>query len=42
MPGEIYVAKGTTTAFVTPSLTESALDTHVLAEWKSLSLALPE
>jgi hypothetical protein len=42
MPGEIYVAKGNTTAFVTPCLTESALDTHVLTEWKSLSLALPE
>jgi phage shock protein A len=42
IPGDIYVAKGVTTAFVTPSLTASALDPHVLSEWKSLSLGLPE
>jgi hypothetical protein len=38
----MYVAKGITMAFVTPSLTEPALDPHVLFEWISLSLALPK
>jgi hypothetical protein len=42
IPGEIYVAKGATTAFATPALAESALDPHVATEWRSLSLTLPE
>ena len=41
-PGEIYVAKLPTTAFVSPSILESVIDTEVCCEWKSLLLSLPE
>jgi hypothetical protein len=42
-PGEIYAAKGLSTAFVLPSLLgESVLDPEALLKWKSLSLTLPD
>jgi hypothetical protein len=42
MPGEIYVSKSSTTAFVTPSITKSVIDSDVLSGWRALSLTLPE
>jgi hypothetical protein len=41
-PREVYVAKGPTMAFVTPSLTPMVIDEQVLENWKSLNLALPD
>jgi hypothetical protein len=41
-PGELYVAKSPTTAFATPSIESTVIDSEVLAEWKALSLSLPE
>ena len=41
-PGEIYVAKSSSTAFVTPSITDSVIDSDVLAVWRALTLTLPE
>jgi hypothetical protein len=41
-PGELYVAKSVTTAFVTPSITTKVIDVDVLNEWKTLSLSLSE
>jgi hypothetical protein len=42
IPGKIYVTRGATTTFATPSLTELALDSHVVTKWRSLYLTLPE
>jgi hypothetical protein len=42
MPGEIYVAKSSTTAFVTPSILDSVIEVEVLANWRTLSLTLTE
>jgi hypothetical protein len=41
-PGEIYVAKSPTTAFVTPSIMGAVIDSDVLTEWKSRLLTLPK
>jgi hypothetical protein len=41
-PGELYVAKSYSTAFVTPSITKSVVEVEVLVSWQALSLALPE
>jgi hypothetical protein len=41
-PGEIYLAKGISTAFVLPSLEKSVLDPEAVSKWKSLSLTLPD
>jgi hypothetical protein len=41
-PGEIYVAKSSTTAFVTPSMHEAGIDADVLTGWRALSLTLSE
>jgi hypothetical protein len=37
-PGDIYIAKSATTAFLTPSIMESVVDSDVLKEWSSLFL----
>jgi hypothetical protein len=42
MPGKLYVAKSTTTAFVMPSITTKVIDVDVLAKWKTLCLLLSE
>jgi hypothetical protein len=41
-PGEIYLAKSSTTAFVTPSITTKVIGENALTTWKSLTLSLPE
>jgi hypothetical protein len=41
-PGDVYVAKGSSTVFVLPFLGDSVLQPEVLAKWKYLSLNLPE
>jgi hypothetical protein len=41
-PGDIYVAKSPTTAFVTPSIPELVIDAEFLADWRALFLTLPE
>jgi hypothetical protein len=42
MPGEIYMAKSVTTAFVTPSIMDSVIEAAVLAGWHTLSLTQTE
>jgi hypothetical protein len=42
MLGELYVAKSTTTAFVTPSIMGNVIDDDVLSMSRTLSLSLPE
>jgi hypothetical protein len=39
-PGDIYIAKSSTTAFVTPSITTDVIDDGVLASWRTLNLPL--
>jgi hypothetical protein len=41
-PGEIYVSKSSTMAFVTPSITKPVIDSEDLSGWRALSLTLPE
>jgi hypothetical protein len=41
-PGEIYVSKSSTTAFVTPSITKSVIDSDVLSVRRELLLTLLE
>jgi hypothetical protein len=40
LPGELYVTKSFTTAFVTPLITLAIIDSDVLIEWRALSLSL--
>jgi hypothetical protein len=40
-PGDIYVAKSATTAFLTPSIPTKVIDDNVLNTWRTLSLLLP-
>jgi hypothetical protein len=44
MPGEIYVAKSSTTGtpFVTPSILDSVIEVEVLTNWRTDSLTLTE
>jgi hypothetical protein len=41
-PGELYVSKSVSTAFVTPSITSTVIDSEVLVDWLSRSLSLQE
>jgi hypothetical protein len=41
-PGKLYVAKSAMTAFVTPSITSSVIDSEVLIDWRARSLSLHE
>jgi hypothetical protein len=42
VPGELYVCKSSSTAFVTPSISSVVIDNKVLIKWSSLSLLLQE
>jgi hypothetical protein len=42
MPGEIYVAKSSTRAFVTPTIMDAVIEDEVLTTWQALSLPLTE
>jgi hypothetical protein len=42
MPGQIYVAKSSTRAFVTPTIMALVIEAEALTTWRALSLTLTE
>jgi hypothetical protein len=42
MPGQIYVAKSSTRAFMTPTIMDSVIEPEVLTTWRAMSLSLTE